>query len=46
MSLLLVVNLLRKDIAFVFWYLLDNNAPPSLLQENTSKKVSIGCSFS
>ena len=41
MSILMAVNFLRKDIAFVLRYLHVNNAPPSILQANTSKKVSI-----
>jgi len=45
MSILMVVSYHWKDIAFVFWYLNTNNVPPSLLQPNTSKKVSIGCSL-
>lgn len=41
MSILVVVNFHRKDIAFVSRYLHVNNAPPSIFQANTSKKVSI-----
>ena len=41
----MVVNCRRKDIAIVLEYLNTNNAPPSILQANTSKKVSSDCSF-
>lgn len=41
----MVVNCRRKDIAIVLEYLNTNNAPPSILQANTSKKVSNDCSF-
>lgn len=46
MSILMVVKFHGKDIGFVSKYLHINNAPPSILQANTSKKVSIGCSYS
>ena len=44
MAMLMADNFHKKDIVFVLRYLDINNAPPSILQGNTSEKVSIGVS--
>lgn len=44
MAILMTDNFHKKDIAFVSRYLNTKNAPPSILQVNTSEKVSIGFS--
>ena len=41
----MVINYRRKDIAIVLEHLHTNDASPSILQANTSKKVSSDCSF-